>query len=324
MKKNITRFTALSLSLVLLLGLTACGGGKKDPSADVPATTPVGEDALPPRWNIDEGNAEPGEFSEPDPLLLNFDFPNAGKYDGNRGTVNALKYIVTLHDGVEVELNEDVETQCIKLEGFGKASSAAGNAYYPLDEEHIVEVPFDSLTWDSLEPYLRQAWELKDDAVFQVTANGDNGPVYDCAPQKIERVSISENYGHKTPYSAGLYVYNPTEGKLPCTQCKIAAINTMTSLSDEGVHGRKSYATDVYALLGEPAFATVSWSGLYDRSLTGVYYYWVCDGFYARYEVFYETHKHGGTYGQLQFFVDDPAVMEEFMDATAIATLRGE
>lgn len=331
MKKSVARFTALSLSLVMLLGLTACGGEKK-PSADVetpPAVeTPANDDDLPPRWNIDteDGGTETPEPT-PDLSILNFDFPNAGKQDD--GTVNAPKeYVVTLHGGVELTLQDDVETQCVKLAGFGKTVDTPSSISMELDpvDSLLMEIPFStSLTWADIEAGLRQAYGLREDVTFQI--------MYDdaCPPQTVlplEPGSICDNYNHQPLLSISLY--NPIEEELPFVECQVSSV-IIHGINGE-VYGDASGsipAADVYALLGEPAFARVRWdSG--NKWAETVSYYWAGDGFYVQYNVdfrnyyYNRTAHYGGPTGLLTYIIDDPLVVETIMGSEAAALLRGE
>lgn len=336
MKKNITRFTALSLSLVMLLGLTACGG-EKEPSADVetpPAVeTPANNDNLPPRWNIDtEGGGtetpEPTPEPTPDPRILGYDFPNRGKRDD--GTVNAPKdYVVTLHGGAEISLQDDVETQCIKLDGFGKTVEAPSSIYVEESVAGAIEVPCStSLSWADMEASVRKLLELRDDVTFEIEGmipiEGDLIPSNICPPQTVSPViQAFDEYSHDLIFcdvngNITLHLYNPTENDLPLNQCLVAR----AGLTDK--EGRSSmHAADVYELLGEPACVTVSWDST-SKQIKNVYYYWAGDGFYFRYD--YNKYVWDGL-GNLQFFVDSPIVIgpsNRLMAPETAAVLRGE
>lgn len=338
MKKSVVRFAALSLALALLLGLTACGGEKK-PSADVetpPAVeTPVNDDDLPPRWNIDTedgGTETPDPTSEPIPeptpdlSTLNFDFPNAGKWDD--GTANAPKeYVVTLHGGVNLTLQDDVETQCIKLDGFGKTVEAPSSIYVEVSGVGVIEVPCSaSLSWADMEAGIHKLLELRDDVTFEVEGTvPSTGAVMTsniCPPQIVSPIwRAFDKYSHDLRfYGAGvsttnLYLYNPTENNLPLNQCPVATVGLANK---EG--GTRMHAADVYELLGEPACVTVSWDSI-SKEITNVYYYWTGDGFYFRYSHIMDD------LGALQFFVDSPIVIgssESPMAPETAAVLRGE
>ena len=338
MKKNITRFTALSLSLVMLLGLTACGG-EKEPSADVetpPAVeTPANNDDLPPRWNIDtEGGGtetpEPTPEPTPDPRILGYDFPNRGKRDA--GTVNAPKdYVVTLHGGAEISLQDDVETQCIKLDGFGKIVEAPSSIYVKESggSGAVMEVPCSaSLSWADMEASVRKLLELRDDVTFEIEGmiptEGEPMLSNICPPQTVSSVMRAfDEYSHDLRFydangNINLDLYNPTENDLPLNQCPVARVGLTDKEGELEMH-----AADVYELLGEPACVTVSWDST-SKQIKNVYYYWAGDGFYFRYG--YNKYVLDDL-GALEFFVDSPIVIGSsnwLMAPETAAVLRGE
>lgn len=305
------RILYLSMALALLLSLTACGGNKADtPSTSAPSeVTPAGE-SLPTDGpgTESEAPAETGDKEE-DPLLLSFDFPNAGVSDD--GTKNPPKYIVTLHGGVEVEMEPGIDS-LVKLDGFGKTSNASntvGLNIFGSNGDETLEFPLiPSLTWSDIEAGIRETLDLRDDVVFHAT-NPFNG-LEECQPQEFMSVMAQDDYGNMTNPDAGLVLYNPTENVLPLAECSVASI--LPGLPDDAAAGNFS-AESVCENLGEPACVQLIWDGSSLPRLKSVNYYWVCDGFYARYSTQFANYNHGNSWGVLRYIVDNPTVVEYYM-----------
>ena len=313
------RILYLSMALALLLSLTACGGNNADtPSASVPSEVTPTDESLPTDGPGTESETPTeAEDKEEDPLLLSFDFPNAGV--GDDGTKNPPKYIVTLHGGVEVEMELGIDS-IIKLDGFGKTSNTSntvGLNIFGSNGDEIFEFQLTpSLTWSDIEAGIRETLDLRDDVVFHAM-NPFNGEE-ECPPQEFMSVMAQDDYGNMTNPDAGLVLYNPTENVLPLAECSVASI--LPGLPDSSPGDFSAESACEY--LGEPACVQLIWD---DSSLPrpkSVNYYWVCDGFYARYSNQFTNYNHGSSHGVLRYIVDNPTVVEYYM-ADVAAFLAG-
>lgn len=318
-KKRSTRFRTALAALFLMLALSACGGSgapSAPPASTLPAEDPAANSAAPPEEQpADTEASEPEQTSDTDELLLGFDFPNSGVQDD--GTNSVPTYTVTLHGGAELELQKGMETQILKLDGFGRVSDSTGVVAIP-NVEGLLEVTFDAnLSADDITATFRKALDLRDDTVVELYSARSGDVVYPGEFASVE--GMDPEYGHMIA-GASITVYNGTAEDLPLAEAPVVSTLFVTTPHDDSRGMDMSPAADVYARFGEPACVRVSWDDS-SSTLKSVDYYWKCSGFYVQYSAMYFANggsDHGSDSGVLRCFLDDPAVVEHYMpDAAA-------